>query len=146
MRRRLALLALVVSLPLVAFPLVSPPPDRTDTLSHELRPYEGPDDLDRVEGIPTYNYSDLSERGQALFDQARTDGDAVVDAGTGAPEFDYETANSVLVRYDGENYQLVVRYNNRGPALEAFLLRFGSLLAGIVLAAAGGYVRLNADT
>lgn len=145
MDQRVAVALLLLAIPLIGYPILSPPPDPPDRLVHEVSDFQGPDDPDKIEGAPVIRYENLSERGQELFDAARTDSPYRVAVGNGASEFRYEPFGMVIVHFESENYRLTTTRVYTGPTTSSIVLRLGSLITGIVAGTVGGYGWVNAE-
>ena len=92
-------------------------------------------------------YESLSERGQSVFDRARSDSPYVIENESGAaPDFDYTSDNVAIghgaypIRYSGKLYSLQTSQQSAGfnAAVWLFsLISDGARIVGLILIAGG---------
>lgn len=142
--RTYAVVALALALPLLAWPLASPPPNPPDPLTHDAG-HVAPADSFPVDDLD-YRFEELSDHGQAVVEATIERPDGVrepyeVAPGEGVPEFDYgDDAGPYYVLYDGAVYRFHVGQSYVGPSGPAVVSRLASLLASFVLFGVAGYV------
>jgi hypothetical protein len=138
--------ALLIGTALFAFPLVSPVPTPSEQL--ELEVDVAPDDRNyRADR----DYQSLSADAKALFDEAKSDGIVTVPLSeapepwaTQANESERLSASADVVARDGDLYLAFPMRTLPSPSPVHLLARIGSLAAGVVALAYGGYRAVNA--
>lgn len=132
-------IALVLAgLALFAFPLVAPPQAPPDTVEYYVEA-----DFGDQAGNPNLAYANFSESERRVFDAAlANENDTFVTGPENAPDRITPPGEGIRlynVRYRGDYDALQVRRLSDPPSDAAVLGRFGSLLAGILVAGYGGY-------
>lgn len=149
-RTKLAALALLLAVPLFAFPLVTATPDPPDQFHVDTHPY--PDARGEPEAEYTVAYENLTAQERRLYDAAVTGDEAHVPLSEAPDRFTDRVnagprgqgSETLYVNESGEYASLHFHVTDPTPTM-AILARFGSLASAIVLAGAGSYVLLHAE-
>jgi len=145
-RYLIGVLAVLVALPLFAFPLVSPVSQGSQQLRLDTDPFGS--EINSSEYEPRVNYSSLSTDAQELFDRARNSdsGGVRVDAESAPTQWreraENQTVRALLVygTDDGGNYMTYTDLYTPGPDGADVLTRLGSLVASILIGISGAYL------
>lgn len=144
--RYFATAALLIALPLFAFPLVSPPPEpepQVNVYAHEL-----PEEFDgqNVDGT-TYHYANLSAPAQEFFDRV-TQGSVQASVDTVPDPFedppDTSRRDTFVVR-DGQYYDVRIHRYQPSPSGTAVIARLGSFAGSVVFGLGGAYVLFDGE-
>jgi len=129
---------LLAGFALFAFPLVAPPQAPPDTVEYYVEP-----DFGDQSAHPNLAYENFSENERRVFDAALANQNHTYRTEPGdLPERITPPGEGIRiynVQYHGDYDALQIRRLSDPPSDTAILGRFGSLLAGILLAGYGGY-------
>ncbi|MGB9987399.1 hypothetical protein [Salarchaeum japonicum] len=134
----LSAVLVVAGVVLFAFPLVAPPQGPPDTVEYYVE-----DDFGDQSANPNLAYANFSENERRVFDAALANrNNTYVTDPENAPGRitpDREAITLYNVKYQNDYDALQVRRLSDPPSDTAVLGRFGSLLAGCIVACYGGY-------
>jgi len=134
----LSAMLVVAGVVLFAFPLVAPPQGPPDTVEYYVE-----DDFGDQSTNPNLAYANFSENERRVFDAALANrNNTYVTDPENAPRRitpDREAITLYNVKYQNDYDALQVRRLSDPPSDTAVLGRFGSLLAGCIVACYGGY-------
>lgn len=159
-RRRLAVIALVIAVPLFGTPLVSPVPDYGPHLRVIVNddPTTFPTEQakeNQLRNTTTMDYQNLSAHAQRLFERGYTTEqfadepavrlDEVPESWTTLVPNESDTGRFIYIYKDDEYYYTGFQQFTPGPSLQAFILRLGPLIGAIGFGTLAGYFVLTIE-